>query len=132
MPRFLLGWLLSLASAAIGLFVATLLFGSNFDLSLPLGFIWAVVLYAVLSAIVNWAVLRLFSEKATAALPLTGLVSTFLALLLTTLISNALTIKGIGTWLGATVVVWVLSILVWLVPGPWRNARKAAAGEQSA
>lgn len=125
MPRFLLGWLLSLASAAIGLFVADLLL-SGFTLSLPFGFIWAVLLFAVFSAVFNWIVVRLLAEKASAALPLTGLLSTFLSLLVTTLISGALTIDGIGTWLLATLVIWILSIIVWVIPGPWRSARAGA------
>jgi len=126
MPRFRLGWLLSLASAAIGLFVADLVF-SGFKLSLPFGFIWAVLLFAVFSAAFNWIVVRLLAEKANAALPLTGLLATFLALLVTTFITGALTIDGIGTWLMATLVIWILSIIVWVIPGPWRSARAATS-----
>ena len=40
-----------------------------------------------------------------------GLASTFVALLLTNLISSGLAIKGVGTWILATLIVWVVTML---------------------
>jgi len=44
-----------------------------------------------------------------------GLVSTFVALLLASLLSNGLSISGIGSWVGATVVVWLVTAVATLV-----------------
>ena len=52
-----------------------------------------------------------------AALGGVALISTFVALLVTDLVSDGLSISGIGTWIGATVVVWLASLLaVFILP----------------
>ncbi len=122
MPKFLLSWVLGLGANAIALILAGVLF-SGFDLSMN-GFIVALVVFAILSAFLPWLVLKVLLRHAGSLIALSGLVATFLALLITTLISDGLTIDGIGTWVGATLLIWVVSMFIWVIPGPWRTFKK--------
>lgn len=130
MPRFLMGWLLSLALAAIAIVLCGILL-SGFQIEWPWGYISAVVIFAVLNAIFPAMVQKLLRKGADTLTALTGLVSAFLALLGTVLITNifginGLTISGLSTWVFATLIVWVLSMVIWAIPGPWRaHARRA-------
>jgi uncharacterized membrane protein YvlD (DUF360 family) len=45
----------------------------------------------------------------------TSLVTTFLALLITDLLSDGLSIEGAGTWLLATVIVWLGTLLAGVI-----------------
>lgn len=123
MPKFLLGWLLSLAANAIALVICWLLL-SGFNLSFPVGFIVAVVLFGIFSAIFSWLVFKLLRDKGSAVVALTGLISTFLALLLTSLLTEGLNIDGVTTWILATLIIWLISVLIWFIPGPWRDRRR--------
>ena len=40
-----------------------------------------------------------------------ALIATFVALLVTDLLSDGFSINGVGTWIAATVIVWVASLL---------------------
>jgi hypothetical protein len=122
MPRFLLGWLLGLGGNAIGLLLAWLLLGSDFSINGPIGFIVSLVVFAILSAFFTWLVFKGLDKKAATILPLTGLISTFLALLVTALLTDGLSISGWG-WLWGTIIVWILSMVIWVLPGPWRSYR---------
>ena len=123
MPTFLLGWLLGLAANAIALVVCWLLL-PGFNLSFPLGFVVAVVIFGILSAFFSWLVFRLLRDKGSSVVALTGLISTLLALLLTSLLTQGLEIDGISTWVLATLIVWLISVLIWFIPGPWRDRRR--------
>jgi hypothetical protein len=35
-----------------------------------------------------------------------------------------LEIDGIGTWIGATLLIWIVSMFIWVIPGPWRTFKK--------
>lgn len=123
MPRFLIGWLLSLAGAAIALGLSALIF-SGFTLRWD-GFIGALVIFAVLTAILPYFVKKALVRYADSITGLTGLISTFLALLITNVLTTGLDIEGVGTWVEATVLIWLLSMFLWAIPGPWRSYRKA-------
>jgi uncharacterized membrane protein YvlD (DUF360 family) len=129
MPRFFMGWLLSLALAAIALVLCGILL-DGFQIQWPWGYIWAVVIFAILNAIFPAMVQKLLRKGADSLTALTGLVSAFLALLGTVLITNifdiqGLSISGVSTWVLATLIIWVLSMIIWAIPGPWRaHARR--------
>jgi hypothetical protein len=129
MPRFFLGWLLGLAGNAVGLILAALILPDDqFSIVLfSLSFFWAVLIFAVLSAIFTWFVFKFLMRNAGSVVALTGLVSTFLALLLTSIISDGLDISGWG-WLWGTLIVWICGMFIWLLPGPWRNFKKDGRG----
>jgi hypothetical protein len=129
MPRFLIGWLLGLAGNAIGLILASIILPDDqFTIELfSLSFFWAVLIFAVLSAFFTWMVLKFLLRNAGSIVALTGLISTFLALFITSLISDGLDISGWG-WIWGTLIVWVCGMFIWLLPGPWRTHRKEARG----
>ena len=123
MPRFLLSWLLGLGANAVALILAALIFRESFTLSLQ-GFIVALIVFALLSALLPWLVLKFLVRQAGSLIALSGLIGTFLALLITSLISSGLDIDGVWTWIGATLLIWVVSMFIWVIPGPWRTFKK--------
>ena len=50
---------------------------------------------------------------------LVGLIGAFIALLITDLVSDDLTIEGFGTWVAATVIVWLGMVLANLLLARW-------------
>lgn len=113
MVRFLLRMVVFLASAAIGLLVAWWIVpGVTVR---PVGFVVAVVVFALAQAILAPFFLKMASRYATAFLGGIGLVSTLAALILASLFSSGLSIRGIGSWVAATVVVWLVTALATLV-----------------
>jgi hypothetical protein len=124
MPRFLLGWLLGLGGNAIGLILASLLLKDQFSLSAS-GFIVSLIVFAVLSGLFTWLVLKFLLRNAGSIVALTGLIATFIALLVTSLFTKGLDINGWG-WIWGTLIVWICGMFIWLLPGPWRSFKKDA------
>lgn len=125
MIRFLLRIVVFLGSSAIGLLAAAWLV-SGVSLS-ALGFLTAVAIFTVAQAILSPFFLKIASRYASAFLGGIGLVSTFVALLLSSLLSNGLIIRGIGSWIAATVVVWLVTALAtMLLPALLLREKKKA------
>ena len=55
------------------------------------------------------------SRYASAFLGGIGLVSTLVALVLASVLTHGLSIRGVGSWIGATVVVWLVTALATVV-----------------
>jgi hypothetical protein len=126
MPRFLLGWLLGLGGNAVGLVLAALILGDQFHFTSATGFFVSLVIFAILSGLFTWLVLKFMIRNAGSIVALTGLVATFLALLVTDLLPwGSLQINGMG-WVWGTLIVWVCGMFIWLIPGPWRRFKKEA------
>lgn len=121
-PRFFVGWLLGVAANAIAL-VLCCLYLPGFTVSFPIGNIMPVVFFGIFSAFFSWLVFRLLRDKGSSVVALTGLLSTFLSLLLTSLLTSDIEIDGISTWVLATLIIWLISVLIWFIPGPWRAQR---------
>ena len=104
-----------LGSAAIGLLVAAWLVpGMSVSAS---GFIVAVVLFALAQAILSPFILKMASRYAAAFLGGIGLVSTLVSLILASIFTDGLRIEGLGSWVWATVVVWlVTAVATMLLP----------------
>jgi hypothetical protein len=114
MVRFLVRALIFLVSAALGLLVAAALV-DGVDVTTG-GFVVAVVLFAVIQSVLSPFIAKVTAKNASALLGGVGLLSTFVALWLTTLIGDSLTIDGgVGTWLTATVIVWLATALATLL-----------------
>ena len=113
MIRFLLRIVVFLGSSAIGLLVASWLVpGVTIR---PLGFLVAVVIFTVAQAILAPFFLKMASRYASAFLGGIGLVSTLAALILASVLTNGLTIRGIGSWVAATVIVWLVTAIATLL-----------------
>lgn len=113
MIRFLLRIAIFLGSSAIGLLVAAWLVpGVRVS---ALGFIAAVVIFTVAQGILSPFFLKMANRYASAFLGGIGLVSTLAALILASVFTTGLSIRGIGSWIAATVVVWLVTAVATLV-----------------
>lgn len=109
MIRFLVSMLIQLAASAIGLIVAAVIL-DDMTLDGPAFFI-AVGIFTLTTAIINPFVMKMAMKQAQALLGASALITTFIGLLITHLISDGLSIRGASTWLFATLVVWLASLL---------------------
>ncbi len=119
MIMFLIRALIFLASAAVGLIVADLVFdGFSISWNDWWGFVLAIVIFAVLQSVLAPWLARVAQRNAPAFLGGIGIVSTFVALLIVVLIPGAgLRIDGLLTWILAPVLVWLVTALAtWLLP----------------
>ena len=112
--RFLIHIAVYFAAAAIGLIVAAAFFdGVQVE---TLGFVIVAAIYAVvlglLSPLLEQQARRSRSSLFSGGV---GLITTFVTLAVTAFISDDLTIDGFGTWIGATVVVWLATLLAALL-----------------
>ena len=98
-----------LAANAVGLIVAaTVLDGMDLDAT---AFIFAVVIFTVVYALMLPFFASQLRRRGSSALGGVALIATLVSLIVTDLISDGFTISGIGTWIAATVIVWVASLL---------------------
>jgi O-antigen/teichoic acid export membrane protein len=115
--RFIVRTAIVLAGNAVGLIVASLVFDS-FEIDAA-GFILSLVIFTVATALLTpflESTLRR-NQSTSAAVGGVALISTFVALLITDLVSDGLSIRGIGTWIGATIVVWLGALIaVFILP----------------
>jgi uncharacterized membrane protein YvlD (DUF360 family) len=108
---------IALVGNAVGLIVASLLF-NGFDIDVT-GFILSLIVFTVAVALFTPFLMNAMQRgrSNSAAVGGVALISTFLALLVTDLFTDGLNVNGIGTWVGATVVVWLASLLaVFILP----------------
>ena len=102
---------------AVGLIVASLVF-DGFSINVT-GFILSLIVFTVALALLTPFLANMLRRNRSSAAALGGvaLIATFAALVVTDVFSDGLDISGIGTWIGATVVVWLASIVaVFVLP----------------
>ena len=114
MIRFLLSVAISLVSAAVAMLViSAVVTGVTVHAA---GFVIAVLVFTVAQAILGPFVFNMARQYASAILGGIGLVSTFLALFVATLLPNGLQISGITAWIVSTLIVWVITALgTWIL-----------------
>ncbi len=134
MVMFLLRAAIFLASAALGLIVADLVLdGFSIQWSSPLGFILAIVIFAVLQSVLAPWLARVAQRNAPAFLGGIGIVSTFVALVVVALIPGAGLTIGTPwwTWIVAPVIVWIVTALAtWLLPAVFIKKKVADRRER--
>lgn len=113
MVRFLLRIAIFLGSSAVGLLVAAWLV-PGVSVS-AWGFITAVVIFSVAQAVLSPFFLKMATRYASAFLGGIGLVSTLVALILASVFTHGLSIRGLGSWIAATVVVWLVTAVATVV-----------------
>lgn len=115
MMRPLVRGVLFLCTCAIGLLVASWLL-EDFRVSTS-GFVTAVLVFAVAQSILSPFILNLTRKYAPALLGGFGLISTLVALILASNLTDGLTIRGATTWVLGTFTVWIVTALgTWLLP----------------
>jgi hypothetical protein len=113
MARLLARTVIELVASAIGLIVAAwLLEGVTLNAS---GFLVAVAFFTVAKVILGPLVFKLSFKYARALTGGIALVTTFVGLLITTWLTSGLTISGAGSWVMATIVVWLFTVIAILV-----------------
>ena len=114
MIRLLIRLGVALLGAAIGFVVAAAVLD---DMTLDgAAFLLAVVIFVVLTAVLEPLIEKIGDEHLSIISAASSLITTFLALLITELISDGLTIDGLDTWLFATFIVWVCTALAtWIL-----------------
>ena len=113
MVRTLIKIALTIAGNAIGLLVASVLL-DDVDLNAS-GFLIALLIFTVAELLIEPIVEKVFTTHAEKLRMLTSLVTTFLALLVTDVVSDGLSIEGAWTWVLATVIVWIGTLLAGVI-----------------
>lgn len=115
MIRLLITFGIQLLANALGVLAAALIL-DRMQLSAA-GFVIAVLIFTVAYMLAQPFLTQLAVSKASALRGGVALVATFVALIVTSLISDGLSIDGAVTWISATVIVWIVSLLgVLLLP----------------
>jgi hypothetical protein len=125
MRQILLRAVVLLGSWAVGLLVAAWVV-PRVSVSVS-GFIVAVALFSVAQAILSLSILKLPHGYASLLLGGTGLVLTFVALSLASVLTHGLTIRGAASWIATTIVVWLVTT-VGAISLPDTLVRRTAAG----
>jgi uncharacterized membrane protein YvlD (DUF360 family) len=98
-----------LVANAIGLIVAALLLdGMDIDVT---GFIVALVVFTIALALMQPFLASSLRRRGSSALGGVALIATLVALIITDLVTDGLSIDGIATWLAAAVIVWAAALL---------------------
>jgi uncharacterized membrane protein YvlD (DUF360 family) len=113
--------LVAVAANAVGLLVAAALL-DDFQLTAS-GFVLAVIIFTVVFALMQPFLVSQLRRRATSALGGVALIATFVSLLITDLVSDGLDIEGVGTWIAATVIVWLAALLAAIIL-PFLGLRK--------
>jgi uncharacterized membrane protein YvlD (DUF360 family) len=79
------------------------------------GFIVAVVVFSVAQALLAPLIAKIARRYASAFLGGVGLISTLAALIVATVLTHGITISGIGSWVAATLVVWLVTAVATLL-----------------
>jgi uncharacterized membrane protein YvlD (DUF360 family) len=107
--RVLVRTLVGLLANALGLVVAAaFLDGMRLDVT---GLLVAVLVFTVIYALMLPFLASQFRRGGSSALGGVALIATLVSLIVTTLVTDGLDISGIGTWIAATVIVWIVSLL---------------------
>jgi hypothetical protein len=101
--------LLTLLANAAGLYVAALLL-DDFNISGE-GYVTAVIIFTVTTMVLSPFVASVALRSMPAIMGGTALVTTLVGLVLTDFLTDGLSISGVGTWILATLVVWLFSLL---------------------
>jgi uncharacterized membrane protein YvlD (DUF360 family) len=117
MVRMLISFVIQLAANALGLIVAAAVL-DKMEVSTT-GVVVATVIFTVVYAIAQPFLTQMAISKASALRGATALAATLVGLVVTNWLtdSDSLSISGAATWLEATVIVWIVSLLgVFVLP----------------
>ena len=109
MIRFIVRTAIVLVANAVGLLVAAaILEGVRLDVA---GFVVAVVVFTVAYALMQPFLASQLRRRGSSALGGVSLIASLVGLIVTDILSDGLSIDGIGSWLGAAVIVWAGALL---------------------
>ena len=109
MIRLAIRLVIALVSNAVGLIVAAaVLDGMSLNAT---GFIVAVVVFTAVFALLQPFLVSVLRRSPGPVLGGVALIATLVSLIITELLTDGLSIRGVGTWIAATVIVWLGSVL---------------------
>lgn len=109
MIRLLATLTLSLLSDAVGLLAATLLL-DDFSIDAT-GFVVAVLIFALTTTIFGPLIMKIALTNAPYLMGGIALITTLIGLVVTNIFVDGMTVSGLSTWVIATLIVWLFSIL---------------------
>ena len=109
MLKFFARMALSLLANALALLVASVLL-TGFAIN-GLAFVVAVCIFTASTTILEPLITKIATQNAPYLLGGIALVTTFVGLLVTTIITDGLSIMGIGTWVMATLITWLATVV---------------------
>lgn len=109
MLRLIASIVVSLIANAIGLFVASLIL-DNFTIN-GVAFVTAVVVFTIAYIVLDPLITKISLTNMPALRGGVALITTFVGLLITTLISDGISISGLSTWVVATLIVWLFGLI---------------------
>jgi uncharacterized membrane protein YvlD (DUF360 family) len=125
MIRMLISAVVYLVANAVGLLVADALLD---DVSIDgAAFVLAVVIFTIVEVVIQPLVTQIAMRHSRALLGSSALIATLVGLVVTTVVSDGLSISGALTWALATVIVWAAALVAGLIL-PAIFVKKAVAG----
>ena len=113
MIRLLISGVIYLVANAVGLLVANAVLD---DVSIEgASFLLAVVIFTVVEVVIQPLVTQIAMRHSRALLGSSALIATLIGLVVTTLVSDGLSISGALTWVLATVIVWAAALVAGLI-----------------
>jgi uncharacterized membrane protein YvlD (DUF360 family) len=113
MVRLLVSLAITLAANAVGLVVAVAVLD---DMTTdPASFVVAVGIFTVVAFVTQPLMTSLAIKHVNALAGATALITTFVSLVVTTLVTDGLSISGSTTWIAATVIVWLAALVAALL-----------------
>lgn len=109
MIRLLVRLVIAFVSDAVGLIVAAaVLDGMSLNAT---GFIVAVAVFTIVFALLQPFLVSVLRRGPAPVLGGVALIATLASLIITEVFTDGLSIRGVGTWVAATVIVWLGSVL---------------------
>lgn len=108
MIRLLIRTLVAVAANAIGLIVAAIVL-DGFHINVA-SFVVAVVIFTVVFAVLQPFLALQLRRLGNGAIGATALIATLVSLIVTDLLSDGFSIRGVGTWIAAPVIVWLAAL----------------------
>ena len=109
MIRLIVRTAVAVAANAIGLIVAAaVLDGMDIDAA---SFIVAVVIFTIVFAVLTPFLAVQLRRLGNGAIGATALIATLVSLVVTDLVSDGFSISGVGTWIGAAIIVWLAALV---------------------
>ena len=109
MIRLLVRTVIAVAANAVGLVVATAVL-DGFSLNFA-SFVVAVVIFTIVFAVLQPFLAVQLRRLGDGAIGATALIATLVSLVITDLLSDGLSISGLGTWVAAAVIVWLAALV---------------------
>lgn len=109
MIRLLARITLSILSNAFGLFMASV-FVDGFSID-GISFVIAVAIFSLATLILGPLIMKIALQNANYLMGGIALVTTFVGLVITDIVSDGISINGLSSWIIATLVVWVFSVI---------------------